>query len=219
MSLIASDKGNSDFEITPEGVYHAVCYGVIDLGHQHNKTYDNWGRKIMIQWELPSERIDIEVDGKMVSKPRAISRRFGLSLGTKSHLRPFLESWRGKKFKFDELVGFDLEKLVGVNCMLQVLHNDYQDKTYANVHTVMPIGKGVDKMIPENPTMFYSMDDSGLNYPSELPDWIKKIIMESREYQEAGNPGYEEEQIGGYGEMGDAFPGDKMELPDQNIPF
>ena len=70
--------------------------------------------------------------------------------------------------------------------MLQVLHNDYQDKTYANVHTVMPLGKGVEKMIPENPTVFYSMDDSGLNYPQELPDWIKKIIMDSSEYNETG---------------------------------
>ena len=212
MGLMASDKGGSDFEITPEGVYHAVCYGVIDLGSQHNKRYDNWGRKIMIQWELPTERVDLEVDGKMVSKPRAISRRFGLSLGEKSHLRPFLESWRGKKFTFDELVGFDLEKLVGVNCMLQVLHNDHQDKTYANVHTVMPIGKGVEKMVSENPTVFYSMDDSGLNYPSTLPDWIKKIIMDSREYNETGQ----------MNDWPDENPADFREGPpvdDSGIPF
>ena len=186
MGLVASDNGGGDFDTTPEGVYHAVCFGVVDLGHQHNKKYDNWGRKILIEWELPTERIDIKEDDRVVSKPRAISRRFGLSLGTKSHLRPFLESWRGKKFSFDELVGFDLKNLIGVNCMLQVLHNDYEGKTYANVQTVMPLAKGVEKLVSENPTVFYSMDDDGLNYPSGLPDWIKKIIMESREYNENG---------------------------------
>ena len=212
MPLIASDNGGGDYDITPEGVYHAVCFGVVDLGNQHNKKFDNWGRKILIEWELPSERIDINEDDRVVSKPRVISRRFGLSLGTKSHLRPFLESWRGKKFSFDELVGFDLKNLIGVNCMLQVLHNDYEGKTYANVQTVMPLAKGVEKLVSENPTVFYSMDDDGLNYPSGLPDWIKKIIMESREYNENGQ----------MNDWPDENPADFREGPpvtDENIPF
>jgi len=201
MGLVAKDAG--DFELTEEGVHRAVCYGVIDLGHQHNAQYDNWGHKIMIQWELPDLRIDI--DG--VSKPRAISRRFGLSLGLKSHLRPFLESWRGKKFTFEELGGFELRNLIGVNCQLQVLHQQHNEKTYANVHTVLPAAKG-DKIDPENPTMFYSMADSGLMVPEGVPEWIKNIIMKSQEWNETGQQ--------------NDYPGDQMSPPpvdDSDIPF
>ena len=122
MGLIASDKGGGDYKPTEEGVHLAVCYGVIDLGHQHNEKFQKDEHKILIQWELPNLRIDIKDNGETVSKPRAISRRFTLSLGEKSHLRPFLESWRGKKFTGGELAEFDITKLIGVNCQLQVLH-------------------------------------------------------------------------------------------------
>ena len=186
MGLIASDKGSGDYELTEEGVHLAVCYGVIDLGQQHNPKFDNWPHKIMIQWELPNLRIDIKDGERVVSKPRAISRRFTLSLSDKSHLRPFLESWRGKKFTFEELAGFDIQNVVGVNCMLQILHEKVGEKTYANVHTVMPIAKGTDKLVSENPVMFYSMEDQGLDFPKSIPEWIQGIIMKSKEWNETG---------------------------------
>ena len=186
MGLMAKDTGNGDFELIEEGVHLAVCYGIIDLGHQHNEKFDNFQHKVLIQWELPSVRIDVEVDGVKVNKPKAISRRFTLSLSEKSHLRPFLESWRGKKFSGKELFGFDIKNVLGANCQLQVLHQEYNDKTYANVHTVIPVLQGSDKIIPENPLVFYSMEDSELNYPETLPEWIRNIIMKSREYNETG---------------------------------
>ena len=96
MGLMASDKGDGEFDMTEEGVHLAVCYGVIDLGQQHNPKFDNWPHKVMIQWELPKLRIDVKEGERTVSKPRAISRRFTLSLSEKSHLRPFLESWRAR---------------------------------------------------------------------------------------------------------------------------
>ena len=199
MGLKASDKG--DFPLTEEGVHRAVCYGVIDLGHQHNQQYDNWGHKIMIQWELPDRRIETEG----VSKPTAISRRFGLSLGAKSHLRPFLESWRGKKFTFEELGGFELQNLIGVNCQIQVLHERYNDKEYANVHAVLPAAKG-DKIDPETPTVFYSIEDSGLVIPEGIPEWIQNIIMKSQEYTRT-------DENGGYNPTDDTPPPDDSDIP------
>ena len=211
MGLMASDKRDGGFDMTEEGVHLAVCYGVIDLGQQHNPKFDNWPHKVMIQWELPKLRIDVKEGERTVSKPRAISRRFTLSLSEKSHLRPFLESWRGKKFNFEELMGFDIGNLIGANCLLQVLHQEYNEKTYANVHTIMPIPKGADKTLPENPTIFYSMEDHGLDFPKSIPEWIQGIIMKSKEYNETGqmndfpeDHGMEEPPIFG---------------PDESVPF
>jgi hypothetical protein len=187
MGLIASEKSGGDFELTEQGIHIAICYGVIDLGHQHNEKYQKDEHKFLIQWELPNVRIDVEKDGETTDKPRAISRKFTLSLGLKSHLRPFLESWRGKAFTGLELAGFDISNLIGVNCQLQVLHEKADNgKTYANVKTALPIQKGSEKLEPENPTQYYSIEDSGLKLPDNIPNWIEEIIMKSREWTDQG---------------------------------
>ena len=209
MPLTASDKGGKDFPIVPSGVFQAVCQSVIDLGTQYNKEYDNWSHKVLITWELPTERIQVEREGEDVDMPRVVSRRFTLSLHSKSAFRPFLESWRGMAFNAVDLMGFDISKLLGVNCQLNIVHNTVGDKTYANVATAMPLLKGMPKLQPENPELYYSIEDHGLNIPDEIHDWQKKIIMESREFNETGQQNEE------WGDRGNGPPVDEAD----DVPF
>jgi len=210
MGLIASDTGGGDYDLIEPGVYVAVCYCVVDLGTQHNSKYDQWQHKVMIGWEIPDERIEIEQDGEKVSKPRVISRRFTLSLSSKSLMKPFLESWRGQPFSFEEMVAFDISKLLRVNCQLNVIHNSYEGKTYANVAAAMPLIKGIERREPENPVIYYSMEDHQLNIPPEVYDWQKKIIMESREFNETGQQNEE---------WGDQGAGPPPPTEEDHIPF
>ena len=212
MPLTASDKGGGDFEIMDAGVYVAACYCVVDLGTQHNQKYDQWQKKVLLGFEIPDERIDIDEDGTKVSKPRVISRRFTCSLSPKGFLRPFLESWRGKKFSFEEEAGFDISKLLKVNCQLNIIHNSYEGKTYANIAAAMPLMKGIDRRDPENPIIYYSMEDHGLSIPDTVYDWQKKIIMESKEYNETGQQNEE------WGDAGNAH-ADRPPIDDTDIPF
>jgi hypothetical protein len=212
MGLTASDKGGGDFEILDAGVYVAVCYCVVDLGTQHNVKYDQWQHKVMLGYEIPDERIEIEKDGQMKDLPRVISRQFTLSLSDKGYLKPYLESWRGKKFTFEEQVSFDISKLLKANCQLNVIHNEYEGKTYANITTAMPLIKGIERRDPENPLIYYSMEDHGLNIPEEVYDWQKKIIMKSKEYNEIG------QQVDG--RENNNWPGATPPVPDDDqIPF
>ena len=71
MGLTASDKGGQDFDPINEGMHHAICYAVYDLGKQYNEKYSKSEHKCVIIWELPDERI--EING--VDLPRAKSRR------------------------------------------------------------------------------------------------------------------------------------------------
>lgn len=187
MGLIASDSGGKDFPPTEAGVHPAVCYAVIDIGTQpsNNPLYADTHRCIII-WELPMLRLDIEVDGEQVDKPRVISRELTVSLSDKSHMRPLLESWRGRPFNTQELLSFDLKNLIGVNCLLNVVHKETNGKTYANVVAAMPLAKGMPKLQPENETIFYSMEDHGLKFPEIIPAWIQKKIMNSVEYNQTG---------------------------------
>jgi hypothetical protein len=97
---------------------------------------------VRLVWQIEERNPD-------TSKPFEIRRDFGLSLSEKSHLRPFLEAWRGKKFVKDELDGFDLEKLLGANCQIQIIQNLTEEgRIYSNVQAVVPMGRGATKLRP-----------------------------------------------------------------------
>ena len=87
--------------------------------------------------------LQIEIEGKDL--PRAISREYTLSLHKKANLRADLESWRGKGFTDRELEGFDLENILGKNCMLNIIHKQTEKAIYANIVSVMPLMKNMQK--------------------------------------------------------------------------
>lgn len=76
-----------------------------------------------------------------------VSKSYTASLNDKANLCQDLETWRGRKFTAEEKMGFDLEKLVGAPCQLQIVHNVVDGgQVYANVQAIVPIGKGMTKM-------------------------------------------------------------------------
>jgi hypothetical protein len=80
-----------------------------------------------------------------------VSARYTVSLHKKSRLRQHLEMWRGKAFTAEELKGFDLEKLIGANGQMQVVHNVADEgKVYANVQAIVPAQGGSPKLAPLN---------------------------------------------------------------------
>jgi len=181
---MARETGGGGFDPVPEGVHHAVCYGVYDLGTHINEMFGKAERKVLVCWEIPEERIELKgKDGKVRNLPRCVSKKYTLSLGKKATLRKDLESWRNKAFTPDELGGFDLEKLLRVNCMIQIVHQAKDERTYANVNAVMPLYKGVAKKEPENAVKFFSFEDEdGGDIPEDTPDWIVKLIQDSSEW-------------------------------------
>ena len=176
----------------PEGIpciegdtYQAVCYQVIDLGTQRNTVYNVNQKKVIIGWEIPELRIDIDREGVKMNLPRAISKTYTNSLSEKANLTADLVNWRGCEFTQEELDNFDLGKVVGKNCLLTVINkNNTKGKRIAQVSGVSKLVKGMKVFEPENPILTYDMDRDGiLNIPAGLPDWIKKLIMESLEYK------------------------------------
>jgi len=184
MTLIASSE-NSGVSFPPieAGTHHAVCYSVIDIGTQYSEKFDSYARKVVITWELPNVRIDIEKDGKTYNLPRAISKTYTLSTHEKSNLTKDLTSWRGKPFTDEERAGFDVRKVVKANCLLQIIHTQRGDKTYANIATVAKLMSGMETKEPENPVVIYDMGVDGTDFPKTMPDWIRKKIMASKEMQ------------------------------------
>jgi hypothetical protein len=183
MSLTA--KETETIEAIVEGVYTAVCYSVIDVGQQYSEKYDKLAHKVIISWEIPELRIDVERKGKRVNLPRAISKRYTVSLGEKAILRKDLEAWRAKAFTDADLKGFDLKNLLGAACQLQVIHARNDGKTFANVGGLMALPKNVKAPKPENELLFFSFEEAGDNpvIPDSIPEWIVNIIKQSKEWQ------------------------------------
>lgn len=226
MALIAKETAGGGFDPVPEGVHHAVCYGVYDLGTHINEMFGKAERKVLICWEIPEERIELEgKDGKMRNLPRGVSKKYTLSLGKKANLRKDLESWRNKAFTAEELAGFDLEKLLKVNCMIQIVHQSKDDKVFANVNTVMPLYKGIAKKEPENSVKFFSFEDAEVaEIPEDTPEWTAKLIRESSEWARMfSKPSGGNGQADGPPDMPDFMKGGPATgpapAPDDDVPF
>jgi hypothetical protein len=128
MPIWATTK-DSDYEVAPEGLWHAVCVDVVDLGIVESKFGPQV--KIEIRWQLE------EKDSK--GRTFLIVQRYTPSLHDKSRLKPMLEAWRGRKFSAEEQKKFDIEKLIGANCQLQIIHNIKDEgRVFANVQAVVP---------------------------------------------------------------------------------
>lgn len=178
MGLTAKDKGGRDFEPVEEGLHHAICYGVIDIGTQFNSKFGKWVHQCYITFELPEQRI--KIDGR--DMPRAISKKFTVSLHEKAELRKYLQTWRGKAFSQEELQGFDIKNLIGVNCFIQIIHSQKNDKTFANIAGIIPLPKGTVKRELENERVYFSFEDGMVNIPANTPGWIADQIKSAKEW-------------------------------------
>lgn len=181
MSLFVEEKSGSGIAPLAEDTYPAVCYALIDLGDQYSAAYDKYNRKVVVGWELPGETLTI--DGEEV--PRTFWNTYTASLSQKAQLRKDLTSWRGKEFTAEELKGFNLRNIVGVPCMIQIVHRKSADgsKTYANLASVTKMPKGFPAPKGTLEPLIYDIEESDPAMVEELPQWMQDKIKASNSYQ------------------------------------
>lgn len=176
-------------ELIPAGNYIARCYQMIQLGTLEENINGEVKKlhKVRIGWELPTEtKVFNEEKGE---QPFVISQEYTLSLSDNANLRKMLASWRGKDFTEDEAKAFDITKLLGIPCMLNIIHkkskagNDYQ-----TIASVTPMPKGVPCPDAINKTQVLSFDNFDVELFMALPDFIKDKIVSSDEYKKRATP-------------------------------
>lgn len=117
------------YELPPVGLHAGVCVDFIDEGFKPTQ----FGEKHKVRYVFQIE----EKNSK--GYRHTVSAWFNLSLHENSSLRQFLEQWRGRPFAESEInrpPGFDLESVIGVPCTLNIIHNDSNGKTYANISSI-----------------------------------------------------------------------------------
>jgi hypothetical protein len=148
MGLIAKSQ-NEDFERPSNGLVHAVCVFVEDIG-THKGSYQG-KETIRHQCVICFELAEKMKRGEYAGRPFMLSKFYTVSLGKKANLAKDLESWFGKEIPAETRAkGFDLKTLVGRNCTLNIITKTKQDGEYATIGGIMPPQAGRDIIAPVN---------------------------------------------------------------------
>lgn len=190
MGFMASDNGGGNYKRVPSGAFIGRCYSLIDLGTQ--RTDGQYGikdqHKIQIKWELFGEDDDgnpltVEVDGK--SMPMTISKSYTMSLHEKAGLRRDLASWRGHDFTDEEANAFDVSKLLGAYCMINVTTSENNGKTYSNVAGVTRLPKALagNKPSAVHKDVLFNLDDPDMELFATFHKKLQEAIKRAPEWK------------------------------------
>ena len=179
MSLILAEvqSAKKDYGRVDDGTYFGRVVSVVDLGIQpqtdwQTKEPTDSKPRVMITWELPSERIEIEQeDGTTVSKPRWIGKEYTLSTFDQSNLMKLLSAIAPNATSLDELLN--------VPGMVQVGSTATGN---AKIVSVMPAPKGMAVPELENETLHFDFTHPDLELFSKLPQWMQTKIKEADNY-------------------------------------
>ena len=184
---ITAKKPEGDFKKVEPGNYVARCYRMIEIGTvtENFSTGPKRAKKVMLTWELPTELNTF--DSERGEEPYTISKTYTLSLHEKATLRKDLESWRGQGFTEQEAKAFDVTKLIGVPCMLNIIHKPGKidaTKIYAEIGSISRMPKGLACPNPINPSVILSYDNWNQEVFDSLSDYTKAKIEASEEYKQ-----------------------------------
>lgn len=195
MAINATNSGGTPRELIPAGNYIARCYKMIHIGTVEEIILGEKKilNKVRIGWELPTElRVFNQEKGE---QPIVIDKEYTLSMHEKASLRAALKSWRGKDFTEKEAECFDITKLLGVPCFINIIHKPSKkdpSKIYEEIAGITPMPKGVTCPEQINPTFVLSYDEWDQSKFDTLPDFIKNKMIGSMEYSAMKAPAHTE---------------------------
>lgn len=205
--MYAPDNGSSKFNLLPnlqipdEGPRQMILMGIIDIGTHTEKSGQAAGqdkRKMIAMFEKSDlwQRV-YEED----TEPRAWQRSdtMGYSMYKNAKLFKIAKAIVGGKYNDDQLEkGIDLRELLGGRCYVTVVHKPNPkdaNNPYVNFENFSRVGNdpAPANFTPSNQQYYFFIDDEGKNFMtenfSELPAWIRKQIMESKEAIEYASKG------------------------------
>lgn len=185
MTTKAKQEQRKVFDPVPQGSHVARLYRLIHIG---TVSFEYGGEvkelyKIRLEFEFPNETKEFkEGEGE---KPYSLGMDVTLSMHEKSKLRPIVEGIIGVALRDTEAYAFDIEELIGKECMVTVKHKEKKDGNgkYAFIDGVVPVPKGMKVPKQVNASKILNYDDWKQEVFDELPQWIQEKIQETPEYK------------------------------------
>lgn len=197
MAIIATSNGSTSFEPIAIGNYPARCFSMVHIGTVEETILGVQKKlnKVRITWELPTElKVFKEEKGE---QSQVISKEFTLSMHEKATLRSFLKNWRGKDFTDEEAKAFDIEKLIGVPCMLNITHKNKKDGSgvYAEIGSISSMPKGFACPDAINEKFVFTYENFDSEKFNNLPEFLRNKMIHSDEYKQISTGGNEIEVV------------------------
>jgi hypothetical protein len=198
--MILAEQETTTREIVPAGNHVARCYSMVEIG---TVTSEYMGeekslKKVRVSWELPFKKKVFKPENG--EQPYSISKEYTLSMYEKANLRKDLESWRGQGFSEEQAKSFDISKLLGKPCMLNVIHKtSNKGNKYAQVSSITPIPEGMTCPAQINPIFELSYSDWSDDKFNSLAEWIRKEMESTPEFKmiSTGGGDVKEDTTGG----------------------
>lgn len=182
IKIIATEGNTTKWEPVEAGTHLARCVRMVHIGTVMESYANEPAKpknKVFLTWEFPTMLIE---GGEYDGKPRVISKEYTLSLHPKTTLCKHLVAWRGKSFSPKEAEAFDITKLLGVPCMITVVHNEVGDKVYANIGSISGLPKGLEAPAQILETMAVNATNID-EHEDSIPSYIVEKLKTSTEYQ------------------------------------
>jgi hypothetical protein len=181
MALTAS-KTNKQYDPIPSGNHVARLYQIIHIGTIKTtwQGKEQMSDKVRLTFELCNEKKAFN-EGEE-PRPYSISREFSFYMSSKANLRKFVEGMIGTALDEDEAATFDLEGLLGEECLLNVVHVEKDGNTYANIQGASPLPKGMTAPPLYNEKKLIDVNTATQEEIDALPDFLKDKIKSSEEY-------------------------------------
>jgi hypothetical protein len=216
LTISATESNNKERQLPEAGATIGVCFSIVDKGNQKTNWdgQEKYMPKVRLAFELPEQTIEGEVteNGKTtkVTKPMVVSMELTRSLGERATLRKHLETWRGQAFTSKELASFNLKNLLGKAAMLTLVNKTSQaGREYCSIQGLAKLPKSVKApTTTENKQVFYEIEEGTGGAFSELPEWLQKSILESKELSGAASA-----------PQGKAAPVDNKDVDGNTMPF
>jgi len=105
-----------------------------------------------------------------------------LSLNERAELTKILESLIGRKIQEGDTARKLLAEVLGKACIVEVVHVQVKDKTYANLGKVAQPMKGMNVLEAKATLTFLNFKDFNYDVFDKLPEFVQNKIRSSSEY-------------------------------------
>jgi hypothetical protein len=176
--LTVPSAGRSDGprELCPAENMRAKIIRIYFVGTQENTFEPNQKPvpKLVITFEADSQKSD--------GTNHLLSMVVTYSLHEKSSLTKQFGSILGDKWPTKPGQSFDIAELVGLDCMVDVVHSAKKDGTLsAKIGKIGKLPRGFQPLESDMDQFLWSFDDPGAMNDEKVPEWIRKMASESIE--------------------------------------
>ncbi len=181
--IVGAETNENKRTMVPEGTHVARCINYIDLGRADSEWEGKITKKkrVVLTFEFPEHKaVFREEDGP---QPLGRTITYTNTLKEKSNLKKDLQTWRGKAFTAQEILGFDLDNVLGHPCQALVLHEPKKDGTTRD--KIKGLSKMPDSLQAPPPSCQpwkYEIETHPKNF-DKVPAWCKEEILNSDTYK------------------------------------